>query len=79
MNISNNFNMKFVNILRLPVQVFPSPENPLRHSHVYDPIVLMQAAFSSHEFCPRHSSTSLIEYQRWKYINMYIKDRKKTL
>lgn len=31
----------------LPAQIIPSAKNPLRHLHVYDPIVLLHIAFVS--------------------------------
>ena len=49
--------MKYIN---LPVQVNPSPVNPVLHSHMYDPLPSVQVALSWHPSVPRsHSLMSM--------------------
>ena len=54
----------------LPSQVTPSPENPLLHVHVKDPMVLLQAAFASQlSVLAMHSSISIMINSWYHYIH----------
>ena len=49
-----------INLPSIPEQLKPSPEQPGSHAHMYDPIVLLQAAFAWQGFV-EHSSISKMD------------------
>ena len=45
----------------IPAQLRPSPSNPFKHRHTYDPSVLVHKAFGSHSFLSSLAHSSISE------------------